>query len=88
VDQWIMKHHVFIVERFFKNDDSDVKTQWMFHKHFNIAHHGKVPCHNTIQLWVENFRMSGSALKKTRQCAYSVIATEHWGCEAVIHNES
>jgi hypothetical protein len=27
VDQWIMKHHVFIVERFFKNDDSDVKTQ-------------------------------------------------------------
>jgi hypothetical protein len=55
------QHHVFIV-KIFKNGDSVVKTQRIFHKHFNIAHHGKVPCCNTIQLWVENFRKSASTL--------------------------
>jgi hypothetical protein len=53
--------------------------QHIFLKHFNIAHHGKVLCHITIKLCVENFKISVSALKKqtTSQCAYSVIATEH-----------
>jgi hypothetical protein len=32
-----------------------------------IADHGKVPCHSTIQLWVENFRTSASILKRHHQ---------------------
>jgi hypothetical protein len=33
---------------------------------------------NTIQLWVENFKMNASALKrKPPGSVYSVIATEH-----------
>jgi transposase len=40
-----------------------VKTQRIFRKHFNIARHGSVPCRNTLQLWVENFRTNASALK-------------------------
>jgi hypothetical protein len=36
----------------------------IFRKHFNIARHGKCSCRNTIQLWVENFRTSTSALQK------------------------
>jgi hypothetical protein len=38
--------------------------QPIFRKHFNMAPHGKVPCRNTIHFWVENFRMSASAIKK------------------------
>jgi hypothetical protein len=41
-----------------------VKTQQMFHKHFSITRHEKVPYRNTIQLWVENFRTIASALKR------------------------
>jgi hypothetical protein len=33
---------------FFLNGDSAVKIQQIFHKHFNISRHGKVPCHNAI----------------------------------------
>jgi hypothetical protein len=56
------KHSAFIVEMFLKLATVD-KTQGIFPKHFNIAHHGKVPCRNTTQLWVEQFRTNASALK-------------------------
>jgi hypothetical protein len=48
MEQWSTQNCKFTVETFFKNGDSVVKTQQIFHKHFNIAHHRKVPCHNTI----------------------------------------
>jgi hypothetical protein len=44
-----------------------VKMQQIFPKHFIIIRHGKVSCRNTIQLWVENFRTSASALKANHQ---------------------
>jgi hypothetical protein len=40
-----------------------VKILRIFRRHFNTARHGRVSCRNTIQLWVENFRMSASTLK-------------------------
>jgi hypothetical protein len=55
---------VFIVEMFIENGDSVVKSQWIFCRYFNIAYHRKIPCHSTIQLWVESFRTSPSALQK------------------------
>jgi hypothetical protein len=39
-------------------------TLFLKRKRFNIAHHGKVPCRNIIELWVGNFRMSSFALKR------------------------
>jgi hypothetical protein len=59
--QWSVQHCAFIVETFFKNGDSVVKMQRIFCKHFNTVHQRKVPCHNTIQLRDENFRMRVSA---------------------------
>jgi hypothetical protein len=64
MEQWSMQDCAFIAETIFKNGNSVVKKQWIFCKHFIIACHGKVPCHNTIQWCVENFRTSASALKK------------------------
>jgi hypothetical protein len=83
MEQW-STHHAYVLKPFFKNDDYVVKMQWIFCMCFSIAHHGKVPCHNTIQLWVECFWIKKET---TRQCVYSVIATEYWGCAAVIHKE-
>jgi hypothetical protein len=62
-----------------------VKKQGIFLKHFNIAHHRKDSCHNTIQLCVEKFRMNASALTKKllgsvcvcSVCVHSAIATGH-----------
>jgi hypothetical protein len=64
MEQCHTQHCVFIVETFFKNGGSVVKRQRIFHKHFSIACHGNVPFHITVQLCVESFRTSGSALKK------------------------
>jgi hypothetical protein len=67
MEQWSAELHAFIVQKIFKKGDSVVKKQPIFRKHFYIAHHGKVPCRNTTQLLVENFRMSASALKRSNQ---------------------
>jgi hypothetical protein len=59
-----VQHHAIIVETCFKNGDPVVKTEQILRKRFNIACHGKVFCHSTIQLRTQNFRTSASALKK------------------------
>jgi hypothetical protein len=64
MQQWSKQHLAFIVEMFFLNGDSVVRIWRIFRNHFNIARQGKVPCRNTIQLWVGTFRTSASALKK------------------------
>jgi hypothetical protein len=63
MERWSAQRRAYIIERFLKNGVSLVNTQRIFCKHFNIACHGKFPCRNTTQLWVENFITSASALK-------------------------
>jgi len=64
MEQWTAQHRAFVVEAFFKNSDSAVTTQRLFRRHFNIPCHGRVPCHNTIKEWVQNFRENASALQR------------------------
>jgi transposase-like protein len=76
MERWTTQHRAFVVEAYFKDGDSVVKTQRLFRTHFNIPGHGCVPCRNTIKAWVQNFRESASALKSkpkgrgtdTRKC--------------------
>jgi hypothetical protein len=63
MEQWAVQHCAFVVEAYFKNGDSVVKT-WLCHTHFNIPRRACVPCHNTIKAWVQNFQQSASALKR------------------------
>ena len=81
MEQWTLQHCAFVVEVHFKNGDSAVTTQTLFRRHFNIPHHGRVPCRNTIKEWVQNFQENASALKRkppeansfgtnTRKCWY------------------
>jgi len=59
-----MQHRAFVVEAYFINGDSAVRTQRLFRRHFNIPHHDRVPCSNTIKQWVQNVRKNASALKR------------------------
>lgn len=63
-EQWGAQHRVFNVETFFKMVALFLKCSKHFRTHFIIAHHGKISCCSTIQVWVENFRTSAFALKK------------------------
>ena len=55
MEQWTAQHRDFVVEAYFKNDDSAITTQRLFHRHFNIRH-GRAACRNAIKEWVKNFR--------------------------------
>jgi len=60
-----VEHRALTVETYFKNNDS-VVTQWTFRRHLNIHRHNSVPSHNTVLLWVRNFRETASAAKRKR----------------------
>jgi len=60
METWPVEHRVFVYDAFVKSGKSVSVTQ----RHFNIGHHGAVPSRNTILLWVNNFRATGSVMKK------------------------
>lgn len=64
MERWSSEHHAFAVECFFKNGDSATVTQRELRRRFNIGRNGKVPTRQTILNWVENFRLTASALPK------------------------
>jgi len=74
MEQWTAQHRAFVVEAYFKNDDSAVTTR-LFHRHFNIPCHGHVPCCNTIKEWVQNFRKNALALKRKPRGRIPVVRT-------------
>jgi hypothetical protein len=61
---WTGEHRAFIVETFIVNKESVIATQRAFRVHFRLGRRDAVPTRNTILLWVNNFRASGSALKR------------------------
>jgi len=64
MERWSVEHRAFAVETYFKNSDSVVVTQRIFHRHFNIHQNDSVPSRNTVLLWVKNFREMAFALKR------------------------
>jgi len=64
MERWSVEHRAFAVETYFKNKDSVVVTQRIFRRHFNIHRNDSVPSHNTVLLWVRNFRETASAVKR------------------------
>ena len=53
VEHWLPERSVFAVETYFKNNNSVVLTQWIFHWHFNIHQNSSVPSCKTPLLWGE-----------------------------------
>ena len=56
METWPVEHRVFVYDAFVKSGECVSVTQRLFRWHFNIGRHGAVPSHNTILLWVNNFR--------------------------------
>jgi len=52
---WNVEHSVFAVEQFFRNSDSVVTVQRLFHRKFNVERRGPIPDRNTILRWVDAF---------------------------------
>jgi len=75
MEQWTAQHCAFIVEAYFKNGDSAISTQRLFRRHFNIPHHDRVPCHNTIKQWVQNFWENASALNRKPRGRITTVQT-------------
>jgi len=61
METWPVEHRVFLYDAFVKSGESVSVTERLFRRHFNI---GAVPSRNTILLWVNNFRATGSVMKK------------------------
>ena len=45
---WNVEHRVFAVEQFFRNSDSVVTVQRLFHQKFTVKRRGAIPDRNTI----------------------------------------
>ena len=61
---WNVDHHMFAIKQFFRNSDSIVTAQRLFCQKFNVERRGAIPDRNTILLWVEAFRTTGSVMKR------------------------
>jgi hypothetical protein len=74
-----IQHCAFIVETFLFNGDIVVKVQQIFHMHFTTGHHGKSSLRQCHTVMGRKVMTEFSRIKKetSRQCAYSVIATEY-----------
>jgi len=60
---WSGEHRGFVVETFFKNNESVIVTQRAFHRHFRLGQRALIPDQKTILLWVLTMRATGSTLK-------------------------
>ena len=62
--EWIVQHHVFAVEHFFKSNDCVITVQRLFRTHFNVLRNGSIPDRKSILCWVRSFRTTGSIMKQ------------------------
>ena len=72
--QWSRQERAFACEAFFSNGCSIIATQRTFRRRFNIPPAGRVPGRQSIVLWVEAFRSSGS-VKKTGSGGHQTAGT-------------
>jgi len=73
--QWTVQRRAFVVEAYFKNDNSAVTRQRLFRRHFNIPCHGRVPCRNTLKEWVQNFQENSLALERKPRGIIPMVRT-------------
>jgi hypothetical protein len=73
---WTLEHWVFVVENYFKSNESVITVQRLFRRQFYVERHGNIPDRNTIFRWVEALRTTGVCDEEettwsSRVCAYA-----------------
>lgn len=63
---WTIEQRVYAVSRFLVNGESIVQTQRDFRRQYGIHNRGVIPNRNLILRWVNNFKETGSVMKKKR----------------------
>jgi len=64
MESWTVAQRAFAVKSFYKNNDSYVAAQREFREKFGIHQNSKVPSAHAIKTWVNNFKETGSTVKK------------------------
>ena len=64
--RWSKEERAFAVEAYFSNGHSIIATRRAFKNRFNIRTEVPLPSRQSIALWVNTFRVSGSVEKNTR----------------------
>ncbi|KAL4097371.1 hypothetical protein QTP88_022160 [Uroleucon formosanum] len=64
MDQWVGSQRTIAVKAYYKNGDCLTAARREFRRHYNLGRHDRVPSCKAIKSWVENFKKTGSALKK------------------------
>ncbi|CAH0562881.1 unnamed protein product [Brassicogethes aeneus] len=62
--RWSGEQRGFVVETFFKNNESVVAAQRAFRRRFGLNRHDSVPDPKTIRKWISYVRTTGSAIPK------------------------
>ncbi|PNF18934.1 hypothetical protein B7P43_G15589 [Cryptotermes secundus] len=75
--RWTSEQRAFAVEAYFSNNHSYVVVQHAFGTHFGIKPRGPVPNWKLIVLWIENFRTTGSVVKKSSGQQQTVTMPEN-----------
>ena len=63
-EPWTGAQCAFAVKAFYKNSDSFVTAQRKFQREFGIHRNCAIPSAHAIKTWVQNFKTTGSTLKK------------------------
>ncbi|KAJ4446169.1 hypothetical protein ANN_12862 [Periplaneta americana] len=50
---------------YYENNDSFIAAQRLFRRHYNIHRDDPIPSAHAIKIWIHNFEVTGSALKKS-----------------------
>ncbi|PNF23346.1 hypothetical protein B7P43_G15075 [Cryptotermes secundus] len=75
--RWTSEERAFAVEAYFLNNHSYVAVQRAFRTHFRIKPRHLVHDWKSIVLWVENFRTTGSVVKKSSGRQWTVTMPEN-----------
>ncbi|PSN31301.1 hypothetical protein C0J52_24889 [Blattella germanica] len=64
MNKWSEEQCAFAVKSFWKNGNSYILAQCEFRKHFAIDCNYAIPSAHAIKIWVQNFEVTSSTLKK------------------------
>lgn len=84
MERWTAEHRAYVVETFFRNNDSVILTQRSFRIRFNVPPRGAIPSRNTILLWVRNFQNTAFGTTRRRGGSRRTVRTPA-NIEAVRH---
>ncbi|KAJ4437073.1 hypothetical protein ANN_17208 [Periplaneta americana] len=75
---WTGEQCALAIKAYYKNNGSFITVQWLFRRHYNIhRNNGPISSAHAIKILIQNFEVTGSALKKSPGKQRSVRTPEN-----------